>query len=122
MNLNLNQMNGDQLAEALCLIAEPVERITQDDEVNDAFRKMAEDQKNNAIMIRLVGGAYARLVPLLLRKHKQDTFTILSVLTGKTYEEIATENAFQLMRDIRETMNKKVLNFFASSVGMEQPE
>lgn len=120
--MHLNQMNGDQLAEALCLIAEPVERITQDDEVNDAFRKMAEDQKNNAIMIRLVGGAYARLVPLLLKKHKQDTFTILSVLTGKTYEEIATENAFQLMRDIRETMNKKVLDFFASSVGMAQTE
>ena len=117
--MKLNQMNGDQLANALCEMAEPVERITQDEEVVEAFRKMAEDQKNKAIMIRMVGGAYARLVPLLLKKHKEDTFTILALMSGKNYDEIANENAFQLMRDIREAFSKDLLHFFSSAAATE---
>lgn len=116
--MKLSQMTGAELTEALCVIADPIERITQDEQVIEAMRKMAEDQKNNAIMIKLVGGAYARIVPLLLKKHREDTFTILSALTGKTVEQLNSENGFLLMKDIRDSLTKDMLSFFSSSAGM----
>lgn len=118
----LKNFTGDQMAEALCLIAEPIEHITQDDEAVDALKKVAEERKKGGVMGKLAGLAYARFVPLLLKKHKNDTYAILSALSGESVESIANGNALALFKVLKEAFTPNVVHFFTSSVDTEQTE
>lgn len=117
--MKLSEMNSKELCTALCVLAEPVGRIAADDEVADALKRMAENKANHTVMGRLIGTAYADFVPLLLKKHKDDTFAVLSILTGKTVEELEKQNGFQLMKDVRSVFNSELIRFFGSSVDAE---
>lgn len=116
--MKLSEMNAAELTKALCEIAAPIGNIAQDDEVVEALKKINIHKKNNAIVARVFGSAYAELAPLLLKKHKDDTFAVLSYLTGKTAEALEQENGFQLIRDVRSVLTSELLSFFGSSVDM----
>ena len=47
--MKIHELNGDQLAEALCLIAEPIERITQDEEVSKVLADIGNKRKENTV-------------------------------------------------------------------------
>lgn len=117
--MKLSEMNSTELCTALCALAEPVRRLAEDDEVADALRRMAGNKAARTVMGRLIGAAYADFVPLLLKKHKSDTFAVLSILTGKTVEELEKQNGFQLMKDVRSVFNSELIRFFGSSVDAE---
>ena len=117
--MKINELNGDQLAEALCLIAEPIERITQDEEVSKTLAQIAEKRKENMIFGKFVGYAYARLIPLLLRTHKDSVFEILATLTGKPVETIHHQTGFITVLEMKKWLNEDVIRFFTSSEGME---
>ena len=118
----LKDFTGDQMAEALCLIAEPIEHITQDEEVMEAIKKVAEERKKGGVIGKLAGLTYGRFVPLLLRKHKHDTFVILSVLSGKSVEELANENALVLFKSIKDALTPDIVHFFTLSVDTDVTE
>lgn len=108
----MSEMNGVELSKALCEIAPAVGRIAQDDEVAEALKKVQENKQNNVIVARLFGCAFSQIIPLLFEKHRKDTFAVLSILTGKSIEEIETENAFQLIKDIRSLLSSELICFF----------
>lgn len=120
--MKLSEMNSRDLCNALCVLADPIGEISNDDEVAEALKRMAEHKSSKTVMGRLIGVAYADFVPLLLKKHKAATFQVLSVLTGKTMEEIEQENGFQLLQDVRSIWNAELLRFFGSSVDTELTE
>lgn len=114
----LSEMNANELCKALCDIAAPIGNIARDDEVVEALKQIAEKRRPGTALAKFFGVSFSALVPLLLNKHKADTFAVLSVLKGKTVSEVEQENGFQLVRDLRALFQTDLIRFFGSSVDM----
>lgn len=97
MNNIMNQTT-DQLCETLCNITEPLKELACDDDVAAALKRQAEMKE--AVIGKRVGAAFADLVPVLFGTQKEKTFSILASITGKTVEEIKTENGMKTIREV----------------------
>lgn len=122
--MKLSEMNTDQLADALCAIAEPMERIGADDEYNKKIAEFAKRQKGaeNVTRLESLTGAISSTIPWLLSRHRKDVFAILAVLTGKSVAEIEAQNGFMTIRDARSCIDGELIGFFKSfgAMGDEQ--
>ena len=114
--MKLSEMNTEQLADALCAIAEPMENIGADDEFNKKIAEFSERNKKNGGMTKLenLTGIVATTIPWLLKRHRQDVYVILSVLTGKSVQEIENQNGFVTIRDAKDCVDKELTDFFKS--------
>lgn len=114
--MKLSEMNGDQLATCLCIITEPMERIAEDDAVVDAVKGCMETRVMDGKTVRYmdIPRAALRMIPVLLSKHRRDTFTILGAMSGKTAEEIAQQNGLKMISDIKSAFDADLLRFFMS--------
>lgn len=114
----LSEMTAAELTTALCELAVPIGNLAQDDEVMEALKQIAEKRKPGTTLGKFFGLSFAVLVPLLLNKHKADTFAVLAALTGKTQQQLAEENGLQLLKEIRGVLTPDIIRFFGLSVGM----
>lgn len=117
--MKLSEMNGEQLATCLCIIAEPLERMADDNEIADVLRgcmKRSEDGKTVGVDIPR---AVLRMMPVLLGKYRRDTFKILGAMNGKNADEIAKQNGLSVIRDIKACFDKDLFDFFSLSVSGE---
>ena len=112
--MKLSEMSTDRLADVMVRIAEPVERIGSDEMLIDKLRALAQTGRKTAIenAAAMVGA----LVPVLLERRREDTYTVLAALTGKTVEEIAAQPAMVTLKEARESIDADFLRFFGWSV------
>lgn len=117
--MKLSEMNTDQMAEALCAMSAPVSRICEDVLINDDLKKLGEDMKAGGMtMMQKLGRTVAIWLPGLLKTRREDVYEILSILTGKSMKEIAEQNGMQTMKDVRESLDGELMNFFSLFVSM----
>ena len=111
--MKLSEMNTAQLADALVRIAAPIERIGKDEELNRAMSEGVERLRAGG-MTKLQHNAamLGMLIPALLERHRADTFTVLSALTGKSVQEIEGQPGVQTLREARECLDGDLLSFF----------
>lgn len=115
--MKLSEMSTDRLADVMVKIAEPVERIGGDEELG---RKLEEIAKRGGRKgLQNIVDMYCVFVPLLLERHREDTYAVLAALTGKTAEQIAAQSAMDTMRDARESVDAEFLRFFGWSGSMD---
>jgi hypothetical protein len=107
-------MSTDRLADVMVRIAEPVERIGSDEMLIDKLRALAQTGRKTAI--ENAAAMVGTLVPVLLERRREDTYTILAALTGKTAEEIAAQPAMVTLKEARESIDADFLRFFGWSV------
>jgi hypothetical protein len=111
--MKLKEMNTLQAADALARIAEPAAEIIEDVKVLDLWQKAgklgkAEPAKQVAFMVR-------EIAPMLLKDHLMATLTVLSIMTGKTVEEIGKQNIFDTYNDIKNSVDADLISFFTPS-------
>lgn len=114
--MKISQMNTDQMADALCMMAEPLEIIGNDPDFGAAFAKL--DGMKGSLLEKFAAG-YGKIVPIMLRKHRNETYTILAAMTGKTPEEIAKQNVLRTMQDVRDSVDQELLDFFGLSAAAD---
>lgn len=118
--MKLSQMNTNDLAACLCRIAAPMERIAQDKELTKTMGEITKNLEGRS-SLQIGMSTLAALLPALLERHREETYTILSILTGKSIEEIGDQNAMLTLRDVRECVDSDFMDFFRSS-GASRPE
>lgn len=116
--MKLCEMNTDQLSDALCELADPIERICKDAEMNEKIKALSKDAQNGMTMLEKMGRTVAIWLPALLKTRRADTYKVLSVLTDKSVEEIAAQNGFETIKMAQGAMNKELLGFFKLFAGM----
>ena len=110
----LSELNGWELMTALSEIADPVGNLVNDDAFWECFvvctkRGIGIKQKDT---LRFLLQTYAKLVPILLKEHKDDTFKILSVVEGKPIKEVMEMEGPELLNDIKEAFVTNLAPFF----------
>lgn len=117
--MKLSEMNTDQMAEALCAMGDHVNNICMDTEFNDQIKKLSDDMNAGGMTVyQKLGRTVSLWLPALLVTHKAEVYAILSVLTGKSVEEIAAQNGMQTIKDARESFDGELKSFFSLFVSM----
>lgn len=116
--MKISQMNTDQLADCMCIIAEPVERMMQDEKTLDIFRALNPGMPRLSIYGTLAG----KLIPLLFKEHRNDLYIIVAALTGKKIEAVAKQNGLATLKDCKEVFDKDLIDFFKSAATPEPTE
>lgn len=111
--MKLNEMTTDQLADCLLTISEPAGRICNDAKV-EGFFKRAKAHEKDRTMLAVYGDALSSALPALLKNHREDVYTILSALTGKTVPEIAAQNGVATIIEAKRLLDKDLTDFFTS--------
>lgn len=110
--MKLSEMNSNQLADALCDIVEPVTAIMGDSAMLDLFREGADlkGADANLFLVR-------KVLPAVLKNHRHDLFAVLSALTGKPVAEIEKQNGMQTIKELRDSFDTELLDFFGQARG-----
>ena len=117
--MKLSEITTDRAAEVLCELTPLVDSIITDEELMQALSAAigADDKAEMSFgqMLLLVSSKMSKIVPILLKKRKSETFGILGILNGKTPEQIAAQNILVTMMQVRYLANDKELTDFFKS-------
>lgn len=117
--MKLREMNTDQLAEALCEMGDAVDSICKDKSIDAEMKRLYEDFKGGSMTVLEKTSRMMKIwLPALLKTHKAEVYKILSVLTGKSPQEIAEQNGMQTIREARECIDGELMAFFSSFANM----
>lgn len=117
--MKLSEITTDRAAEVLCELTPLVDSIITDEELMQALSAAigADDKAEMSIgqKLLLVSSKMSKIVPILLKKRKSETFGILGILNGKTPEQIAAQNILVTMMQVRDLANDRELTDFFKS-------
>lgn len=114
--MKLSQMTTDQAADVLVRISEPVGAILDDDRTKDVFVTLA-GMGSDTPVIRMVSTLVTKGLPLLLKYRAQETYEIISAMTGKDVKDVEKQNFLVTLSDCKDFMDKDFLDFFHFSAG-----
>lgn len=123
--MKLSQMTTDKATDVLCEIAPYAMNImTDEDLMNELKAAIDFDEANTmAEKIAVSVGKISKILPILLKKRKNDIFGILGALNDKSIDEIAKQNVIKTMSQIKDiSKDKELLDFFKSCTGTEESE
>lgn len=123
--MKLSQLSTERAVDVLCEIAPCAMNIMTDEELMSELKKAVDLKGANTLAekIALSVGKFSKIIPILLKKRRNDLFSILGALNEKTIEEISKQNIIKTMSQIKEmTKDKELLDFFKSCTGTEESE
>ena len=113
--MKLSEISTEKLANVLLEIVEPVANIACDENTTAALKMVVPSESN----IFNVGVIINNVVPLLLKTHREDMFKIIAVLSEKTVEEVRMQKGMVTIADIKNCVDKELIDFFESLANSE---
>ena len=90
---------------------------------NAALAGINADANTMAEKIALTVGKLSKILPILLKKRREELFGVLGALNEKSAEAIAKQNIIVTMKQIRDiSKDKELLDFFKSCTDTEESE
>lgn len=121
----ISELTTEEAVDYLCEMTPYVANISADEELLKVLREKLEGAaKASRAEIYTFGAAkITKLVPILLKTHRNDVFGVLSVANGVPVEEIGKQNIMETMKQVKELCaDEELLSFFkpsAKSAGEE---
>lgn len=125
--MKLSELSTERATDVLCEIAPYFMNITTDEELVGELKSAINFKEAQAMSmaekITVVTGKISKILPILLKKKRNDLFGILGALNEKSVEEIAKQNIIKTMLQIKDiSKDKELLDFFKSCTGTEESE
>lgn len=99
--MRLSELTTDESLDALCVLTPYINNIVIDQDLTEELRR--------------------KVNPDNLKNHRLDVYGILSVLNGKTPQEIGKQNFLVTAKQIRDVVkDKELLDFFRSCAEQEK--
>ena len=123
--MKLSQMTTDKATDVLCEIAPYAMNIMTDEDLMSELQSAINFDEANTMAekIAVSVGKISKILPILLKKRKNDIFGVLGALNDKSIEEIGKQNIIKTMSQIKDiSKDKELLDFFKSCTGTEESE
>ena len=123
--MKLSKLSTDEVLGALCELTPYINNIVTDGVLLDELKAKVKATGNETKAEIMVMGAEKvnKLVPIVLKGHKDDVYGILAVLNDTDVDAIGKQNAIKTMSQIRDLIkDKEFLDFFKSCAEQEQSE
>lgn len=122
--MKISELTTERAADVLCEVSIYALNILSDKELLASLRMQLEGtdgDRTKAEMIAIASEKVAELVPLLLKKHKDDVFGIVAAVNGLTLEQVRQQKIIKTMNAIKEmAQDKDLIDFFKSCVSTEK--
>lgn len=112
----LSEFGTDECLDVLCEITPHIVNIVSDEEIMNAIGKPMDKTTVTKVGVMLLGAQkITAVVPMLLKTHRADIYAILSVMGGKSVEEVAKQSTMATLWQIKTlSEDKELLSFFKS--------
>lgn len=121
--MKLSEMTTERTADTLCELVPYIAAISTDEELTEEIRSSIDPKKaaNRAELMILGAKKLSKIVPILLKKRREELFGILGVLNLRTPEQIAKQNILVTMGQVREMVkDRELVDFFKSCASTEE--
>lgn len=122
--MKISELTTERAADVLCEVSIYALNILSDKELLASLRMQLEGtdgDRTKAELIAIASEKVAELVPLLLKKHKDDVFGIVAAVNGLTLEQVRQQKIIKTMNAIKEmAQDKDLIDFFRSCVSTEK--
>lgn len=122
--MKISELTTERAADVLCEVSIYALNILSDKDLLASLRMQLEGtdgDRTKAEMIAIASEKVAELVPLLLKKHKDDVFGIVAAVNGLTLEQVRQQKIIKTMTAIKEmAQDKDLIDFFRSCVSPEK--
>ncbi len=118
----LSQMTTDEVCDALCIAAPAVQAMADDEQlVAEMQRVLPQGNHSRMDIYRFGVSRLAVLVPIVLKNHRTDLFTVLSPFNGVSVEDCGKQGFLVTLGQVRELVkDRDFVDFFSSSFDMGQ--
>ena len=114
--MKLSELSTDKAADVLIALTPFVSNIAKDETLVTKIGNAVKTEGMNRMGIFSAAiDKIAALIPLLLEAHRADLFGILSIISEKPVEEIASQSLMATMNDARNALDDKELILFFKS-------
>lgn len=123
--MKLSELSTEKAADVLCEITPYSIAIMTDEELMAELKAAIyfNDANTMAEKIALIVGKLSKILPILLKKRREELFGILGALNEKPAEAIAKQNIIITMKQVRDICkDKELLDFFKSCTDTEGSE
>ena len=123
--MRLSELSTDRATDVLCELTPYIANIVSDEELLEELKKSVDrkDIVNKAQLLAVGAEKITKILPILLKKRKEDVFGILAVMNEKTVEEIAKQNILITLKQARTAFkDKELIDFFKSCMDAEEGE
>lgn len=122
--MKISELTTERAADVLCEVSIYALNILSDKELLASLRmqlKGTDGDRTKAEMIAIASEKVAELIPLILKKHKDDVFGIVAAVNGLTLEQVRQQKIIKTMTAIKEmAQDKDLIDFFKSCVSTEK--
>ena len=123
--MKLSELTTEQAADALCELAPYIDSITHDESILSEIGKV-ENFENGITQQGLVlvwAGRISKLIPVLLRTHRDDVYGILSIINEKCVDEIAKQSIKETIKQVKNAVeDEDLMSFFDLSASQGKSE
>ena len=123
--MRLSQLTTDRAADVLCELTPYVANIVSDEDLLAELKKAvdAKDIQNKAQYLAIGAEKITKILPILLKKRKNDVFGILAVINEKSINEIAKQNILVTLKQAKTAFkDKELIDFFKSCMDTDEGE
>lgn len=122
--MKISELTTERAADVLCEVSIYALNILSDKELIASLRMQLEGtdgDRTKAELIAIASEKVAELIPLLLKKHKDDVFGIVAAVNGLTLEQVRKQKIIATANAVREmAQDKDLIDFFKSCVSTEK--
>lgn len=122
--MKISELTTERAADVLCEVSIYALNILSDKELLASLRMQLEGtdgDRTKAEMIAIASEKVAELIPLLLKKHKDDVFGIVAAVNGLTLEQVRKQKIIATANAVKEmAQDKDLIDFFKSCVSTEK--
>ena len=114
--MKFSQLTTDKALDVLCEITPYIANIATDDELMAVIGKAVKREGMTRAGVLLLGAEkLTKMVPVLLKTHRDDVYGVVAAVNGKTVVEIREQNFMKTTAQIVEVIkDKELLDFFKS--------
>lgn len=118
--MRLSEMNTEQTMDLLVNITPAIMEIVKDEELVKVFSERVKPKKGmskeeiNKLAMNKGFEKIGKLVPMLLGNHRNDIYTILAEINGKSIDEVKSQSPIKTIGQIQELLqDKELISFFS---------
>ncbi len=111
--MKISQMTTDQAADVLIKIAEPCANIMHDKNTIDMLDGLAKGK--DVSTIDYLANNIPTVITVLLKDHRQDVYSVVAALAGKTAQEVAEQKISVTIADVKACWDGELVDFFVQS-------
>ena len=120
----LSAMTTDEACDAMCIAAPALQAMADDENLVKEMQVVLPAGDHSRMDIYRFGiSRIAVFVPIVLKEHRADLYTVLSPFNGVPADECGKQPLMKTLEQVKALLNDKdFVNFFKSAFGMGQKE